>query len=170
MKVTRDVVYDLLPAYFAGEVSDDTRALVEAYFATDPEFARMATRFQALIAERQRDTGDADAAARERQTFDCARKAAQLPQQTRAAALMFGFASLFSFGMAMLTWNDRMAWRNPGIILGVCFGVVAVVTFSLSFRIRPDSWWRRLAGLDDETLKSLGLGRRDRGRRARLGA
>lgn len=29
MKVTREVIYGLLPGYFAGDVSDDTRALVE---------------------------------------------------------------------------------------------------------------------------------------------
>ena len=28
MKITRDVVYDLLPGYFAGEASADTRALM----------------------------------------------------------------------------------------------------------------------------------------------
>ena len=39
MKVTRDVVLDLLPLYLAGEASADTRALVEAYLATDPELA-----------------------------------------------------------------------------------------------------------------------------------
>jgi len=170
MKVTRDVIYDLLPAYFAGEVSQDTRALVEAYFETDPEFARMATRFQTLIADRHRDAAGAEAAARERETFVCARRAAELPQKTRAAALMWGFASLIAFGMAMFTWNDRMGWVHPGILLGVCFGVASLLTFTLSFRIRPDSWWRALAGLDDDTLKSLGLGRRNRGGKARLGA
>jgi hypothetical protein len=55
----------------------------------------------------------------------------------------------------------RGAW-NPGIILGVCFGVAAVLVFALSFRVKPDSWWRSLAGLDDETLRSTGLGRRTR--------
>lgn len=47
---------------------------------------------------------------------------------------------------------------NPGIILGVCFGVAAVVVFALSFRINMHSWWRDMAGLDDETLKSVGYG------------
>ena len=47
MNVTREVIYDLLPAYFAGEASADTRALVEEFFATDPELGRMAARFRA---------------------------------------------------------------------------------------------------------------------------
>lgn len=33
---------DLLPLYFAGEASEDTRTLVEQFFKEDPEFARLA--------------------------------------------------------------------------------------------------------------------------------
>jgi hypothetical protein len=40
MKVTRDVVLDLLPLYLSGEASADTRALVVEYLAQDPELAR----------------------------------------------------------------------------------------------------------------------------------
>jgi hypothetical protein len=164
MKVTRDVIYDLLPSYFAGDASDDTRALVEAYFETDPEFGRMASRFHAL-ADRHRDAAATDTVTRERETFDCARKAAELPTQARAAAVGFGFASLFSFGIAMVTWNERMAWRNPGILLGVFFGLIAIVTFAASFRVNLHSWWwRDLAGLDADTLTSLGTHRRSRRR------
>ena len=42
MNVTRDVVNDLLPAYFSGEASADSRRLVEEYFREDPEFERHA--------------------------------------------------------------------------------------------------------------------------------
>ena len=42
MKVTRDVVTDLLPIYFSDEASPDTKQLVESFFRTDPEFARLA--------------------------------------------------------------------------------------------------------------------------------
>ncbi len=40
MKVTRDVVKDLLAVYSAGEASSDTRALVEDWLRSDPELAR----------------------------------------------------------------------------------------------------------------------------------
>lgn len=40
--MTRDVMTDLLPLYFAGEASEDTRTLVEQFFKDDPEFARLA--------------------------------------------------------------------------------------------------------------------------------
>jgi hypothetical protein len=159
--VTREVVYDLLPAYFAGDASDDTRALVEAYFDTDPEFARMASRFQ-QIADRQRP--GAAAAARERETFCSARAAAELPQKTRATALGFGFASLFSFAIAFMTWNGRMGLLNPGILLGVFFGVMALVVFAMSYYVKPDSWWRDVVGLDDRSLRPTTMERRSRRR------
>lgn len=49
MNVTRDVVTDLLPVYFAGEASSDTKALVENFFTHDPEFARLAKAESAQI-------------------------------------------------------------------------------------------------------------------------
>jgi hypothetical protein len=39
MKVTRDVITDLLPAYLTNEASSDTRALVDEFLRQDPEFA-----------------------------------------------------------------------------------------------------------------------------------
>ena len=40
MKVTQDVIHDLLPAYLADEASADTVALVEEYLRQDPDLAR----------------------------------------------------------------------------------------------------------------------------------
>jgi anti-sigma factor RsiW len=42
MKVTRNVIEDLLPLYLADEVSADTRTLVEEYLETNPELANIA--------------------------------------------------------------------------------------------------------------------------------
>jgi anti-sigma factor RsiW len=41
MKVTRDVILDLLPLYLAEEASADTKALVRKYLDADPELARV---------------------------------------------------------------------------------------------------------------------------------
>jgi hypothetical protein len=57
MTVTRDVIYDLLPIYFAGQVSEDTKALVAEFFKADPEFARMAERFATLSKDQQWQAG-----------------------------------------------------------------------------------------------------------------
>lgn len=42
MKITRDVILDLLPLYLANEASEDTRRLVEQYLADDPALSRLA--------------------------------------------------------------------------------------------------------------------------------
>jgi hypothetical protein len=42
MNVTRDVVLDLLPLYLAGEASEDTQNLVQAYLEQDPDLAKLA--------------------------------------------------------------------------------------------------------------------------------
>ena len=44
MKVTKDVVKDLLTVYLAGEATADTRALVEEWLREDPELARQVDR------------------------------------------------------------------------------------------------------------------------------
>ena len=41
MKITRDVVADLWPAYESGEASSDNRALVEEFLKGDPELGRI---------------------------------------------------------------------------------------------------------------------------------
>ena len=41
-EVTKDVILDLLPLYLAGEVSNDTAALVKEYLEADPELAETA--------------------------------------------------------------------------------------------------------------------------------
>lgn len=42
MNVTRDVLADLLPVYFSGEASEDTKRLLENYFRENPDFERIA--------------------------------------------------------------------------------------------------------------------------------
>jgi len=41
-EVTEDVILDLLPMYLAGEVSEETAALVKKYLESDPELAETA--------------------------------------------------------------------------------------------------------------------------------
>jgi hypothetical protein len=42
MNVTRDIITDLLPLYFSGEASADTRTLVESFFREHPDFEKLA--------------------------------------------------------------------------------------------------------------------------------
>lgn len=48
MEITRDVILDLLPLYSAGEVSNDTRSLIEKYLETDLELAKVAKKFASM--------------------------------------------------------------------------------------------------------------------------
>lgn len=41
MEITRDIVVDLLPLYIAGEVSDETKIIVERFLETDPSLVSM---------------------------------------------------------------------------------------------------------------------------------
>jgi hypothetical protein len=160
VKITRDVIYDLLPAYFANEVSADTRALIEEFFGTDAEFGRMAGRFRALLEEKRVDAVPEAEAAREREAFARARMAAELPIKARTAALVWAFGGLFAWFIVLLTWNERMGFRNPGVLIGICFHLGAAVCFGASFFVKPESSWRAFIGLDDETLKSVQYRRR----------
>ena len=48
MEITRNVVLDLLPLYLAGEVSADTKAIVEEYLENDPALANAAKKLTPL--------------------------------------------------------------------------------------------------------------------------
>ena len=52
MKITEDIILDLLPIYFEGEVSKDSQSLIESYFDDNPDFAiRMRKEFEQGLPE-----------------------------------------------------------------------------------------------------------------------
>jgi len=140
MTVTRDVIYDLLPTYFAGDASDDTRRLIDEFFATDPEFGRMAQRFRALMAERPSNAAiDAD---RAKVVFHRARARVKL----RLAAAIWALGAVFPFGLAAVTGVDGQAFRHPGIIIGIVFAVMAMATWLSSLSPHPEAWYAAFTG------------------------
>lgn len=141
MKVTRDVIYDLLPAYFAGEVSADTRALIEEFFSTDPELRRMAERFRAMADERRGKGAPDTEADREKQSFDRLKARMKL----RLAAVVWALGALLAVGIGFLTVSDRRfgIW-HPGVIIGIVFGASAVFTWLTSLSSNPERWYARL--------------------------
>jgi hypothetical protein len=118
MKVTKDVIYDLLPGYFAGDVSADTRTLIDEFLATDPEFARMTTKFHRLFAERASESGDVTA---ERGRLERARRRAEARQISAAFTIAFGLAAVFPFALDMIR-GQRFAGT---FFLAAVFGVTA---------------------------------------------
>lgn len=128
MKVTRDVIYDLLPAYFSGDVSADTRALIEEFMETDPEFKRMSDRFRTLFDENRRadSAGDADA-------FQRTRTVVQRTYERRTLAIAYGLAAVFAATVAVL--RDReVGLDTPGFVIAIVFGGVAVASWLSGLR------------------------------------
>ncbi len=119
MKITRDVIYDLLPGYFAGEVSGDTRTLIDEFLGTDPEFARMTSRFQRLFDERAADTSDRG---RERLGLERARSRAERRQISAAFAVAYSLAAAFPLVMDMLRGQPFQA---KSLFISIVFAAVA---------------------------------------------
>jgi hypothetical protein len=120
MKITRDVIYDLLPAYFADEVSADTRAVIDEFLTTDPEFARMTTRFRRLFDERGAvDTSDVAA---ERTRLERARSRAEFRQISAAFAVAYTLAALFPLAMDLLRGQGFQA---KSLVISIVFAAVA---------------------------------------------
>jgi len=132
MTITRDVIYDLLPGYFAGEVSADTRALIDEFLETDPEFARMTARFRRLFDERGSLPPEVTG---ERDQLERARRRAEALQICAAFAVAFGLAAIFPFVMDHLRGQS-----SPGSpFLAFVFGLVACSSAIawVVVRIRP---------------------------------
>lgn len=124
MTVTREVIYDLLPAYFSGDVSADTRALVEEFLATDPEFRRMVDRFHALHADRRAEADVEAPAEAERDAFNGAKARFKL----RHAAVVWAAAAVIAGAMATPAMVDA-GFAYPGLLTGAVFAIMAVITW-----------------------------------------
>lgn len=137
MTVTRDVVLDLLPLYLAQEVSADSRALVEAYLATDPELARLARAGHGLPAPSAATPPADDHQGRE--SLARARRLLRYRQAWFGGAITCTLSPLsFGFADGEIVWA---MWRDaPGMaaVLGgmamICWIVVRRLEASLRVR------------------------------------
>lgn len=131
MKVTRDVIYDLLPGYFAGDASPDTRALVDEFLRDDPEFAHMMQRFRTVFKESGfKESGPVDGAVtREQQTFDRARALLNKRSELRGIMAAFALAAMFVAGVFYF------AGRPFGIQFWAMAGAFAVTSLIAGFQL-----------------------------------
>jgi len=149
MTVTRDVIYDLLPSYFSGDASADTRALVEQHLAADPELKKMAERFGKLIPASGGAPPSVEAD-RAKAAFVRARGRAKL----QIAALIWLLAAVFSFAMMMfVSVNGRFGFAHPGLILGVVFSVCALSMWLMTFSDHPERWYASFTGDPTDAAK-----------------
>ena len=127
MTVTRDVILDLLPLYFAGQVSADTKTLVDEFLKTDPDFARMSQRFDAVLKQH----GAVPEAAAERHAFERTRMLLRYRNQTIGVAIAFSLMP-FSFGFhgGQIDWillRDKPVIAVAWLLTGIACWVAAYI-------------------------------------------
>jgi hypothetical protein len=122
MNVSRDVITDLLPLYLAGEASADTRALVEAFFQADPEFARLAVQPAPVFAQPPPAiSGDSELQAL---------RSTQALLRRRTLLLAFAlFFSLFSVAFRFDHQGAYWLWSDQPILGAVCLGLGLVCAY-----------------------------------------
>lgn len=122
MKITRDVITDLMPVYSSGEASSDTRALVEEFFKQDPEYARIAAKPENQILP----GGDSLSLPRNSELTSLARTRLMIRRRSLflSLALMFtGLAVAFKFN------HDGVSWLWSDAHAGA-FGCIAIAAVS----------------------------------------
>ena len=101
MKITRDVITDLLPVYLADEASQDTRDLVEAFLQGDPDFAKLVAEQETPLPESQISISKET----EMQTLAATRTLLRKRSIFLGIAIFFTcFAFAFTFDRAGLHW------------------------------------------------------------------
>jgi heme/copper-type cytochrome/quinol oxidase subunit 4 len=154
MNITREVVTDLLPVYFSGEASADTRALVEDYFRQNPDFERIARRaatpLETLkVAAWPGLLPRSAEAAKEKHDLECVRSELHRRRIFFGLALFFTLAPLafvfrdghmlwmmarnapwdaaFYWTLAALLWVlyfARLQWRTFSLVIGIFFALL----------------------------------------------
>ncbi|HEY6309072.1 MAG TPA: hypothetical protein VI488_21725 [Candidatus Angelobacter sp.] len=132
MKLEREVIIDLLPAYFSGESSAATRTLVEDYFRENPEFEAAARRSNHPL-EGLKALSAAAGDAREKLALERARQITE----TRSAFLWL--AVCFTLLLLLFRVHDhRLIWimwdKSP--VVGVFFTCMSAFFWLLYLSVR----------------------------------
>lgn len=131
MKLEREVIIDLLPAYFSGEASAATRALVEEYFREHPEFEQSARSAGSTLEHLQAPAPSADP-----EKEKLALERARLVIETRSTFLWLAiFFTLmlffFRFDNHKIVW---IMWQDS--FRGILFAAVAAFLWLMYFYTR----------------------------------
>lgn len=133
MNVTRDVMNDLLPVYFSGEASEDTRTLMEEYFRENPEFERMARGAAKPLDALRGVTAAAPEAEKEKRDLECVRGALRRNKMFFGLALFFTLAPLaFVYSHGHITW---MMVRNAPWDAAIYWSLSVVLWFLYFARV-----------------------------------
>ncbi len=120
MKITRDVITDLLPVYLAGEASPDTRALIEEFLAENPDFAK-------LVAEQEKPLTSNSINIPKETEMQTLEKTKKLLWQR---SLYLGFAIFFTLFIAAFRFGSEgihWIWEDAPIPAAVCTVIATVM-------------------------------------------
>jgi hypothetical protein len=155
MKLEREVIVDLLPAYFSGEASAATRALVEEYFREHPDFEQSA-RGAGKWLERLNVPAYAPDPEKEKLALERAR----LVVETRSTFLWL--AIFFTLMLLLFRVHDHkivwILWQGEGSSFrGILFAAMAAFLWLLYFytRKRKDPMTQRAKFLGMAIFYSL---------------
>ena len=113
MRITRDIVNDLLPAYLAGDASRDTGALLEELSAADPEIGELIESARRERTDVMFQTSPSLPPNLERDVVTRTRKLLRRRAWTLGLALFFTFLPL-TFAFHGETMTFLMARDEPG--------------------------------------------------------
>jgi hypothetical protein len=154
MKLEREVIIDLLPAYFSGEASAATRALVEEYFREHPDFEQSARK-----AGQSLETLKVAPSPVDHEKEKLALERARMVTETRSSFLWM--AILFTVMLFLFRIHDGkivwLFWGGKDSFPGVAFSAVAVFLWVMYFytRKRKDPITYRAKFLGAAILYSL---------------
>lgn len=133
MKITENVILDLLPLYYAGEVSEDSRQLVEKYLAEHPEFAEKYS--EDSLPDISTEMNESLEPEEEMKTLQKTQKLLKLRTTLLILAI---FLTCIPFSFGDVSWNDRgVHWLWEGFPEGaVMVGFVAAICWLAYFRIQ----------------------------------
>ena len=122
MKVTQNVIQDLLPAYLAGDASADTVALVEEFLRLDPALGRTV---EALRANPLPDLPVALRPTQEKETLEMTKQLLRWRGLLMGLALFLTMLPLsFRFDNGRITWTF-LRETPPQTTVLVCLGALS---------------------------------------------
>ncbi|HEV2489956.1 MAG TPA: hypothetical protein VGT03_09130 [Candidatus Acidoferrales bacterium] len=105
MNISREVVNDLLPVYFSGEASAETRRIVEEFFRQDPDFEHTARRAATPLDALRGAPLVPPEAEREKRDLECVRHELRWRKMLFASAVFLTLAPLtFVFSKGHVVW------------------------------------------------------------------
>jgi hypothetical protein len=134
MSVTRDVVTDLLPVYFSGEASEDTKRLMEAYFLEDPDFERIARKAATPLEQLRGAAPILPDAEREKHDLEWTREEFFRHRLSFGTALLFTLAPFMAiYSQGHLSWSALL--HNPWEVTFFCWYLGALSWFQYFTRL-----------------------------------